>query len=89
MQIKDVENLAELAKIELSEKEKETLLQDVSGILDYVKQIQDVEVSDEEAEHFSKNSWREDAIKKEDFDLSIIKEQYNNENDFVKVKKVL
>lgn len=89
MQIKDVENLAELAKIELSEKEKETLLQDVSGILDYVKQIQDVEVSDEEAEYFSKNSWREDAIKKEDFDLSIIKEQYNNENDFVKVKKVL
>ena len=39
MEIKDVEKLAELAKIELSEEEKVKLLADMQGILDYVKQI--------------------------------------------------
>ena len=44
MNIKDVENLAELAKLELSADEKESLLHDMEGILGYVKQIEAVEV---------------------------------------------
>ena len=37
MEIKDVENLAEMSKIELSEEEKAKILTDMDGILDYVK----------------------------------------------------
>ena len=45
MDIKDVENLAELARIELSEDEKKELLSDMKGILEYVKQIEKINVS--------------------------------------------
>ena len=39
MNIKDVENLAELARIELTEEEKKEILSDMESILGYVKQI--------------------------------------------------
>ena len=43
MEIKDVEKLAELAKIELTEEEKIRLIKDMDSILDYVKQIEEIE----------------------------------------------
>ncbi|MBI2630984.1 aspartyl/glutamyl-tRNA amidotransferase subunit C [Candidatus Nomurabacteria bacterium] len=46
MNIKDVENLAELARIELSEEEKEALLKDFGGILAYVKTIEEVKLNE-------------------------------------------
>ena len=58
MQIKDVENLAELAKIELNEAEKKQLLSDMESILGYVQQIESVEVSDLELEYKNKNVWK-------------------------------
>ena len=42
MTIEDVENLAELAKLELTDNEKEKILKDMEGILSYVKQIEEV-----------------------------------------------
>ena len=42
MDIKDVENLAKLVRIELGEDEKKEILSDMKGILDYVKQIKKV-----------------------------------------------
>ena len=40
MEIKDVEKLAELARIEISKEEKEGILKDLQGILGYVDQVQ-------------------------------------------------
>ena len=51
MEIKDVENLAELAKIDLNEEEKKQILKDMEGILNYVKQIESVKLEDIEAEY--------------------------------------
>ena len=42
MNIKDVENLANLARIELGEDEKKEILSDMESILEYVKQIEKV-----------------------------------------------
>ncbi|OGI68724.1 hypothetical protein A2738_00240 [Candidatus Nomurabacteria bacterium RIFCSPHIGHO2_01_FULL_42_15] len=93
MDIKDVENLALLARIELSEEEKKELLSDMKGILDYVKQIESVKVEEVESEYDIKNAWREDVLRprtKDDFSLEIIKEQFpDSEGDFLKVKKIL
>ena len=93
MDIKDVENLALLARIELSEEEKKELLSDMKGILDYVKQIESVKVEEVESEYNIKNAWREDVLRprtKDDFSLEIIKEQFpDSEGDFLKVKKIL
>jgi aspartyl/glutamyl-tRNA(Asn/Gln) amidotransferase C subunit len=60
MEIKDVEKLAELAKIELREDEKSKVLSDMEGILEYVKVVEKVEVPDVEPVYTQKNVWRED-----------------------------
>jgi aspartyl-tRNA(Asn)/glutamyl-tRNA(Gln) amidotransferase subunit C len=90
MEIKDIENLAELAKIELSDTEKKTLLKDLDGILGYVKQVSEVEVKDSKVEYKNKNVWREDEIKSPIFSSDLIIKQFPDSQDgFLKVKKIL
>ena len=90
MEIRDVENLASLAKIDLSEEEKEKILKDMDSILDYVKQIESVQVPDTDTDILNFNSWREDDIKKQDFSFDSIIEQFpDKKNGFIKVKKIL
>ena len=90
MEIKDIEKLAELAKIELTDMEKQALLKDLDGILDYVKQIESVEVKDVDVEYPNKNVWREDKIEPREFSREEIINQFPDSQDgFVKVKKIL
>ncbi|MDP2789441.1 MAG: Asp-tRNA(Asn)/Glu-tRNA(Gln) amidotransferase subunit GatC [bacterium] len=90
MDIKDVENLATLAKIDLSIEEKEAILKDMSGILDYVRQIESVEVPDVKVGHELHNVWREDEVESRDFSIELIKKQFSDsQGDFLKVKKIL
>ena len=90
MDVKDIEKLAELAKIELSDTEKETLLKDLDGILAYVKQIEGVEVKDAEVTYTNENIWREDKLKLAVFSPELIIKQFpDSQDNFVKVKKIL
>ncbi len=94
MEIKDIERLAELAKIELTDTEKENLLKDLDGILGYVKQIESVEVKDVPPTYISKNVWREDIARQDlaekEFSYEEIIKQFPDAQDgFVKVKKIL
>lgn len=90
MEIRDIEKLAELAKIELNDKEKQQLLADLGNILDYVKQIESVEVKDIEPEYQNKNIWREDEFKYSIFSRDLILKQFpDSQDNFVKTKKIL
>ncbi len=90
MDLKDVENLAELARIELSSEEKVSLLADMQGILEYIKQIEEVKVENLQPEYKLYNVWREDEIVSRDFSAELITEQFPNAQDnFLKVKKIL
>ncbi|MFA5750835.1 MAG: Asp-tRNA(Asn)/Glu-tRNA(Gln) amidotransferase subunit GatC [Candidatus Paceibacterota bacterium] len=90
MEIKDIENLSELAKLDLNDIEKESLQKDLDGILDYVKQIEEVKVDEEEIQYPLKNIWREDEEKKKDFSREQILSQFPDSQDgFIKVKKIL
>ena len=91
MDIKDVENLAELAKIELSPEEKKDILKDMEGILEYVKVVEKVEVGDSATlEHDLRNVWREDEAVGRDFSKESILSQFPDSQDgFLKVKKIL
>lgn len=90
MDIKDVENLARLARIELSEEEKIELLSDMKSILEYVKQIEEMKVEDAEPEYGVHNVWREDEIIPREFSRELIIEQFPDaQNGFLKVKKIL
>ena len=90
MEIKDVENLADLARIELSEDEKKTLVGDMESILGYVKMIEEVDLDDVEVEHKQKNIWREDEVDSEKYDSDSITKQFPDSKDgYLKVKKIL
>lgn len=90
MDIKDVENLANLAKLDMSLEEKEGILKDMKGILDYVKQIEAVDVPDVKQEFDLYNAWREDEPVARDFSKDSIKEQFpDSKGGFLKVKKIL
>ena len=90
MNIKDVENLAELARIELSVTEKEEILKDMEGILEYVKQIELADVGEVQPEYSLYNVAREDVAEPRDFSRELITEQFPDSKDgFLKVKKIL
>ena len=92
MNIKDVENLAELARIELSEDEKKGLLSDMKGILEYVSQIEKVKVDVKHSvfDTGNYNVWREDKIESREFSRASIIGQFPDSQDgFLKVKKIL
>ncbi len=99
MEIKDIEKLAELAKIELTDKEKESLLKDLDSILNYVKQITEVDLPAQAGvpEYKNRNVWREDLPRQgrgepasRIFSRDLIIKQFPDSQDgFVKVKKIL
>lgn len=90
MEIKDIENLAELAKLDLTDSEKESLLKDLDGILEYVKQVSEVKLPDSEVEYSLKNVSREDELLQKEFSREDIISQFPDAQDgFVKVKKIL
>jgi len=90
MEIKDVENLAELAKIDLTTEEKKQILKDMGGILEYVKTIESVKIEGVDLKYDTYNIWREDEVKSQEFSKdSIIKQFPNKQDNFLKVKKIL
>jgi aspartyl-tRNA(Asn)/glutamyl-tRNA(Gln) amidotransferase subunit C len=89
---KDIENLAQLARIRLSDSEKESLAKDVDSILAYVDQIKAAPIGDFKPQPGAvKNVMREDVavnISTEDRER-ILDEAPKREGDFVAVKKIL
>ena len=92
MNIKDVENLAMLARIKLTEDEKKDLLKDMQGILEYIKQIEEVKLDVKHSvfNNASYNVSREDKLAPREFSRELIIEQFPDAKDgFIKVKKIL
>ncbi|MBQ3280577.1 Asp-tRNA(Asn)/Glu-tRNA(Gln) amidotransferase subunit GatC [Candidatus Saccharibacteria bacterium] len=88
-----VEHLADLSNFSVSDAENKSLQKDLSEILKYISQLDEVDVSDIEPTYQvfeMENVWREDEILKqealrEDL-LALSKEQRDNQ---IKVPKVL
>ena len=88
-----VEHLADLSNFSVSDTENKSLQKDLSEILKYISQLDEVDVSDIEPTYQvfeMENVWREDEILKqealrEDL-LALSKEQKDNQ---IKVPKVL
>ncbi len=90
MTIEDVENLAQLARIELEREEKEAILEDMKGILAYIESIEKVELGNVEPEYDLVNIWREDKPEPRNFSRDLIISQFPSSRDeFLKVKKIL
>jgi len=98
---KDVEKLAELSRIDVSEEEKDVLLKDLEAILGYVSEVKEVAAGDivpdlpvrgaqARAGH-TRNVMRKDENphKSGVFSKEIMEEVPNTKNDYIKVKKIL
>lgn len=91
---KDVEHLLKLARLKLSLKEKEKIIQDLDRILEYVTQLK--KVNTDKSEPLSggtlllRNIFREDieGEKDENFTLSFLAQAYDTENRFFKIPPI-
>ena len=92
---KEVEHIAFLARIELTEKEKEELSKDLSSILDFVKKLDEVDTSAvEPTAHVTGllNTLRKDnnpkVLSGEEL-KKLVDQVPKRKNDYVKVRAVL
>lgn len=89
---KDIEKLAHLSRIEVSEEEKDILRKDMESILNYVSQIKEAvsDVPPKEA-GLLRNVMREDKNPHEKgmYTKEIMDEVPDTENGYVKVKQIL
>jgi aspartyl-tRNA(Asn)/glutamyl-tRNA(Gln) amidotransferase subunit C len=93
LEIKDIEKLAKLARIELTHEEKEKLLKEVDPILNYVAQLKEVSSKIENTPRISDHKnimrgddvWSEGGINTE----AIIKNMPESQRNYLKVKKIL
>ncbi len=94
MEIRDIEKLAKLARIELTDAEKVAFAHDLDSILGYVDQIREVATDDKPAEVGGIfNVLREDEVQPDhetgQFTEKILAEAPAVQDGFVKVKKIL
>ncbi|MEN9582644.1 MAG: hypothetical protein RL641_598 [Candidatus Parcubacteria bacterium] len=96
MEIKDIEKLAKLSRLELTEEEKVNFAKDLESILHYVDQIREVVIDDTASQAGSTvgdiyNVLREDGNAHESgqFSEKIMKEVPDTQDGFVKVKQIL
>ncbi|HEY9584048.1 MAG TPA: Asp-tRNA(Asn)/Glu-tRNA(Gln) amidotransferase subunit GatC [Candidatus Paceibacterota bacterium] len=88
----EIQKLADLARISLSDNEKESLRKDIDGILEYVGQIKQVKVPVGEVwEPAERNVMREDVVTTESgsYKESLIDAAPQHERGLIKVKKIL
>ncbi len=92
MEIKDIEHLAHLARIDIDASEKEALLSDMKSILGYIDTISEVDTSNVDLtlpDH--RNIMRDDVVMNETGTNTdaIMKNAPDSQDGFVKVKKIL
>lgn len=93
MEIKDIEKLSKLARIELRDEEKARYLKEVGAILGYVDQIKGAVAKTGEERKVSgwRNITRSDEVKNQTGSNTeaIVAEFPDKKDNFLKVKKIL
>jgi len=94
--IQEITKLVGLARIKLTENEKEKLQGDMGAILDYFKKLQELDFEDgkekiETEENLNVNKLRDDELGTVPCELSeiLLKQTPERENGYIKVKKIL
>jgi aspartyl-tRNA(Asn)/glutamyl-tRNA(Gln) amidotransferase subunit C len=92
MELKDIEKLAELSRIEMSQEEKEKILGEMDSILGFIDQIQEAKVDITERQTgLVRNIMRDDGEPHETgkYTEDILREVQKVRNGYVEVKKIL
>ena len=89
--VKDVEHVAKLARLELSEEEKEKFAGQLGDVLKYVEQMNEVDTSSVEPMAHAidfVNVMREDSVKYEQTKEELLMNAPDEEDGFFKVPKI-
>lgn len=89
--VKDVEHVAKLARLELTEEEKEKFTKQLGDVLKYVEQMNEVDTTGVEpmAHAFDiVNVMREDVVVHEQTKEELMKNAPDEENGFFRVPKI-
>ncbi len=89
--IKDVEHVAKLARLELTEEEKQKFTTQLGDVLKYVDQMNEVDTTGVEPMAHAidfVNVMRDDVVKYEQTKDELMKNAPNEENGFFKVPKI-
>jgi aspartyl-tRNA(Asn)/glutamyl-tRNA(Gln) amidotransferase subunit C len=93
LDIKDIEKLATLARIKLTDEEKKSLLKEIDPILGYVAQLKEVsgKISDVRNAGEHKNITRPDEKANESgtYTKELVAEMPESEGNYLKVEKIL
>ncbi len=92
MDIKDIDKLAELSRLEIPQAEKEQVLKDLTSIVGYIAQISEVSVpSDLIPEYDLQNVMREDVATNDSGEYTdrLIAQMPDHEGSLLKVKQIL
>ena len=89
----EVERIAKLARLELTEKEIEKIQKDLSAILDYFNLLKKAPKVKEEKpasrpKGYPATAWRRDEVKRNDLADEIIAAAPDKKDDYIKVKTV-
>ena len=98
MQLSEIKKLADLARIDMSDKEMEEIAKDFDAILAYVGQVQEVSKikkveteSKNSEDYFLHNVMREDVVtnNRGEYKDKIMAEMPDTEDGYLKVKQIL
>ena len=92
IELKDIDNLTELSRLELSAEEKAGYAKDLSNILGYIDEIKKVDVGNVNTiDEKIVNTMRDDVVTTETGSNTetLVKAAPENDGQYIKVKKVL
>lgn len=89
---KDVEYVAELARIELTEEEKEGLLVDLNNVLNYMEKLNELNTDDTDIivnPYYIENKFREDEVEESMNIEDVISNAPERLEEYIKVPNVI
>ena len=92
MELKDIDKLADLARLEIPQEEKEQVLKDLTSIVGYVAQISELTIpSDLVFDYDVQNVMREDIVTNESgtYTDKLVAEMPDHQDGYLKVKQIL
>ena len=92
LDLKTVERIAQLAKLEFNEKEKEEILSDMNKILEFINKLEEIDTENVEPLIYmleEKADLRADEVKQTISQEEALKNAPNKDSDFIKVPKVI
>ncbi|MFA7216404.1 MAG: Asp-tRNA(Asn)/Glu-tRNA(Gln) amidotransferase subunit GatC [Candidatus Paceibacterota bacterium] len=89
--VKDIQDLAKLARVEIKDEEAISLTKELDSILEYVGQIKEVSLDLQKEKPLLKNVMREDipTNTSREFTEDILANSPKTEGDYIEVKNIL